>query len=120
MRLYQLPKYRAFFSATPSCHLTPQGWNRVEADCPAPATLLRLEAFYPGWRAWIGPHQVPIRQAEGMFQSITLPAGQSRVRFVYRPVLVRPAIAVALVALLLWLFLLLAGWRGLPRGERDL
>lgn len=80
----------------------------------------QARSLLSGLGARIGPQEVPIRKAKGMFQPITLPGGQSRLRFFYRPILFRPAIGAASIALLLWLFLLFAGLRATRLAKRDL
>jgi len=116
MTIYRLPNARPFFSASPACDLVPHGWNQVTADCPAPARLERLEAWFRGWHATIDGHAVPIERSGEIFQSINLPAGHSRVDFFYRPRFTRISVAIALIALVTWLGLVLRYW--VPRRRQ--
>ncbi|MDD2877202.1 MAG: hypothetical protein PHT60_06370 [Acidiphilium sp.] len=106
MRIYRLGQPRAFFTAAPVCRLTPHGINAVDADCTAPAVLLRLEAADPGWHARINGRAVPLMTAGSIFQSVALPAGREQIRFFYRPPFTRLSCAAALAALAIWLALM--------------
>ncbi len=57
------------------------------ARCPHPATLVRREQFMPGWTAEVDGTAVAIRPAGpgGLFQSVELPAGTSRITFTFLP-----------------------------------
>ncbi|MHB1303406.1 MAG: hypothetical protein ACYCZB_08030 [Acidiphilium sp.] len=106
MRIYRL-KHPAPLFAAAACRLTPHGIDRVEADCSAPATLRRLEADYPGWRARVNGRPASIMKTGEMFQALALPAGRSDVRFFYRPSYGRMSLAAALAALALWVGLMI-------------
>jgi uncharacterized membrane protein YfhO len=74
----------------------------MRAHCAKPATLLRRELYYPGWRATIAGTPVPITQA-GIFQRIQLPAGLSDIGFSYMPPGTPRNCTLALVAAFVWL-----------------
>jgi len=116
MDIYELPHPRPFFSTNPACALKSQGINRVDADCPRPASLIRLESFAPGWHAERNGKPVPIGEVDAMIQGVSLPAGHSQIRFFYRPPGTRIAVAIALAALALWLGV---SWR-LHRRRREI
>jgi hypothetical protein len=102
MTIYRLPGYRRFYSTAPKCSLSAATWNRLTAECPRPARLLRLEAWFPGWRARINSAPVQVSRSKEVFQSVMLPAGRSTIRFAYRPRGIAVSTAAALAALLLW------------------
>ncbi len=111
--VYELAAPAPYFSlAAGACTLAPRGRRVVDADCAAPARLLRRELFAPGWTARIGPMRVPIARDQEIFQSVALPAGRSRVAFAYAP----PGIAWAWGAFALGLAGLGAGLIGGRRG----
>jgi hypothetical protein len=86
MDIYELPEPASYFEANGSdCHLRPESREAVDVDCPAPATLLRREAYYPGWRATIDGKPVPVYLSGELFQSVAIPAGVHRISFGYRP-----------------------------------
>ena len=82
---YAFPAPAAYFEAAPACRLTPQDRERVAASCDAPATLVRLELFLPGWTATINGADAAVSRQDGLFQAVALPAGPSEVRFAYAP-----------------------------------
>jgi hypothetical protein len=69
----------------------------VESDRPGRFVL--LEQFFPGWRATVDGRPAAIARWDGTFQSIELPAGAHRVRFLFRPVSVETGAGISLAAL---------------------
>ncbi len=55
----------------------------VEAD--APAYLLLLDAYYPGWTATVNGEPAAVLRANVMFRAVAIPAGTSEVIFTYQP-----------------------------------
>jgi len=47
--------------------------------------LVWSDVYAPGWRAEVDDRPVTIRQAEGCFKGVIVPAGEHTVRFWYRP-----------------------------------
>jgi hypothetical protein len=62
--------------------------------------FILIEQFYPGWRASIDGHPVPIERWNGAFQSVAVPPGSHAVRFQYRPASVVHGAAISSVSLL--------------------
>jgi hypothetical protein len=86
MDVYQLPDPAPYFDVRGGdCTLSPDGRERVAAQCTAPATLIRRELFYPGWAAELNGEAAAVGLADNLFQAIRLPAGSSDVRFRYAP-----------------------------------
>ena len=104
MTIYELPHPAAIFAAR-DCQLTPDGWNRVSAQCRAPSVLIRRVAWFAGWHARIDGLAAPLARHGPLFQSVALPAGPSQVRFFYRP---RGTLASVIIALAALVALLLA------------
>jgi hypothetical protein len=50
-------------------------------------TLVYLQNKYPGWKAFIDGHQVPVMTANTSFMAIRVPAGQHAIVWTYQPVL---------------------------------
>jgi hypothetical protein len=76
--------------------------------------FILIEQFYPGWRASIDGHTVPIERWNGAFQSVAVPPGSHAVRFQYRPASVLLGAAISSVSLLgfaTWLW----ATRNMPR-----
>jgi hypothetical protein len=110
MTIYELPHPAAIFAAR-DCQLTPDGWNRVSAQCPAPSLLIRRVAWFAGWHVRVNGLAAPVGRHGPLFQSVALPAGRSHVRFFYRPRGTIPSVIIALGALVLLL------WAYRPRAQ---
>lgn len=52
---------------------------------PAPAILVLLETYDPGWQAAIDQQPVPLYVANHAFRAVVVPAGSHTVTFTYRP-----------------------------------
>jgi hypothetical protein len=80
----------------------------LELAAERPAWLVLLDTFYPGWQARVDGRPAVIRQANGFFRAVPVPAGRHRVELVYRPTHWRLAGAVTLATVLLigglWVF----------------
>ena len=79
--------------------------NSIEFEVTAErnSLLLLTNTFYPGWRAEVDGVETPIIKANSAFQSISVPAGSSLVRFHFRHEQWRTGLAVTSVSLLLLL-----------------
>lgn len=87
--------------------------NTVEADLrdlPGHRLLLFVDAFYPGWRAYIDGHNTPILRANDAFKAILVPPGSHRVKFQFRSLPITAGIFISIFTLTAmvaaWLFLL--------------
>jgi hypothetical protein len=72
------------YAEAPGCSLTMTSRQSFGADCRAPSRLLRRELFDPGWTAAVNGASTVVG-ADGIFQTVRLPAGMSGVRFAYAP-----------------------------------
>jgi hypothetical protein len=72
------------YAEAPGCSLTTTSRLSFGADCPAPSRLLRRELFDPGWTAAVNGARAAV-SADGIFQTVNLPAGVSTVHFAYAP-----------------------------------
>jgi hypothetical protein len=61
--------------------------HRIEVAARASATSLLVlsEVFYPGWSARVNGSAVRVHQVDGLLRGVVVPAGDSRVVFVYSP-----------------------------------
>ncbi len=55
----------------------------VETD--QPALLVLSDAYYPGWRAFVDGVETEILRANYAFRAVVVPAGNTLIRFIYRP-----------------------------------
>jgi hypothetical protein len=70
---------------------------RVTAD--ASGKLILADQFYPGWHAAVDGRPVPIERVNGIFRQVPIPAGESVVAFIYRPVSFQVGLYLMLAAL---------------------
>jgi len=76
--------------------------NAVEVelqDLPDYRLLVNIDAFYPGWRAYIDGQRTEIYRANDVFKAVLAPPGRHRIRFVFRPVSVTAGLIVSLITL---------------------
>jgi len=85
------------------CHLTIQSRQLLNTSCTDQATLIRRELFYPGWKAFINGREAPLR-ATSIFQTVDVPAGDSKVEFRYIPTNLAASCAAALLGLVILAF----------------
>jgi hypothetical protein len=103
--IYRLAGAAPYFSTgPPGCVTRSEDRQTVRLACLHPTTLLRRELDFPGWSASVDGHSSPIGTADGIYQSVRVPAGRHTVTFGYAP----PGIGWALAGLLVgaaWLIL---------------
>ena len=84
--IFELPGAKPYAeTGGDACRLTIAGRDAMRATCTKPATLLRRELFFPGWRATVNGQDVPVGQGQDIFQTVPLPAGQSDIAWTYSP-----------------------------------
>jgi hypothetical protein len=88
-----------------------RGANRVELDVgplDGPRILACLDAWYPGWHAYVDGAEASLLRADDGFKAVEIPRGTHHVTFVFRPMRVYAGIALSLATLaaagLMWLF----------------
>jgi hypothetical protein len=72
--------------------------NRVEIDARLsdPGILVLTDAFYPGWKVFVGGREQSILRANYLFRGVELPAGNHRVEFIYQPVSFKLGLTISL------------------------
>lgn len=89
----------------------------LEVDASRGGLLFVSEVYHPNWHAYVDGRQVPVLRTDVAFRGVSVPAGQHRVRFVYRS---RPfRIGRWLSGLTLVLVLAAIGWRLGRRRRTD-
>lgn len=113
-RIYEINHAAPFMSA-PGCRLSDVSLDGAQVSCPRPTRLVRLETSLPGWTGRVDGRAVPIRRVDGLFQSMTVPAGTHRITFSFVPV----AMDWGLIGLLAGFALLLTpSWRRITVPQR--
>jgi hypothetical protein len=73
----------------------------VHTECPMEGLLVLRDSWYPGWMAFLDGKRIPISRVNGCFRGVVVPAGEHKIRFLYRPILVYVSGAVSLLMTLL-------------------
>ncbi|HET6185196.1 MAG TPA: hypothetical protein VFA03_16590 [Acetobacteraceae bacterium] len=105
LSIYEVPDPAPYFEVIGGDCAGPAPLSRtdVRLSCRTPATLLRRELFFPGWSAEVNGRPAPVQPYAELFQAVSVPAGESTVRFTYAPPNILwawAALAVAALALL--------------------
>ncbi len=84
--IYHLAGTAPYFTATnAACSVRSDRREAVRLSCPRPTQLIRRETDLPGWSANVDGKPVGIREADGLFQEVTVGPGSHRVEFSYLP-----------------------------------
>jgi hypothetical protein len=110
MDIWRLPNAAPYFEAA-GCRLAPVSRDELAAQCDAPSVLKRLELAWPGWVASVNGNPVAVTKTGDIFQSMALPAGDSRVLFTYTPPGIAFAWAACVSGLLLACCMQVRQWR---------
>src|SRR5690606_5809400 len=60
-----------------------KNFSALEIETTAPQILVQSEALFPGWRAWVNGKPAAVEPVNFLFRGVQVPAGKSRVVFVY-------------------------------------
>jgi hypothetical protein len=97
--IYRLVGALPYASADSGCTVSADSRTTFDVDCPTASTLVRRELFFTGWHASVNGSGAQIRPYDTAFQSVTVPAGHSTVRFSYIPPGGQGSVVLALIAL---------------------
>ncbi|HEX3278257.1 MAG TPA: YfhO family protein [Thermoleophilaceae bacterium] len=73
---------------------------RIRARSNGPGMLVLSDTYYPGWKATVDGHDVPIERVDYLLRGVPLAAGEHTVEFRYQPVSWRIGWIVSLLALI--------------------
>lgn len=76
------------------------GWLSLEVETDRDGLLVISEQAYPGWRAWLDGHEVPLVRANVILQALVVPAGRHHVEVRFDPLSVKIGLAMTLLTLL--------------------
>ncbi|PJF40994.1 MAG: hypothetical protein CUN54_03205 [Phototrophicales bacterium] len=77
----------------------------ITVDTEDDGYLIVADTYYPGWQALVDGVPTKIKQANGAFRAIAVPAGAQSVRFEYRPSWLLPAVLITVASLLVTIVL---------------
>jgi hypothetical protein len=94
-------------------NITRYGEERVDVDTQATrrSLLVLTDSWFPGWKATVDGHDVPIERVDYLIRGVPVPAGAHRVEFRYEPASWRVGWILSLLALIAILASALIGWR---------
>jgi Bacterial membrane protein YfhO len=92
----------------------------LDVTAAAAATVVVLQSYTPDWAAQVDGTAAPVRPADVLFQSVSVPAGHHQVTLRYRPASVSLGLAASAVGLLglIALFVVPPLWGNLRRRGR--
>jgi hypothetical protein len=87
MDIWEMPEPAPYYEVMEGgpCALTMVKREAVEAACSSPAKLRRRELYMPGWNITNNGGASEAVQQDGIFQTTTLPAGFSKLRYNFTP-----------------------------------
>lgn len=86
MDIWEVPNPAPYFQVIGGgpCVLSNLQRESLAASCSSPATLVRRELYMAGWHATVNRNPGKITQ-DGLFEAITLPAGENEIRYDFVP-----------------------------------
>lgn len=84
VEILYLPGAKPFFEGS-GCSVLTASWNFADLDCAEKATVVRRELSMPGWQASVNGRPTRVGEAQRLFQTVSVPAGRSIVRFAFTP-----------------------------------
>lgn len=109
---------RSLVSVTQGCVITIANtqWkaHRIscEVEAPQPAMVVLAQTYYHSWHVYVNGQSTPLWRANHAFQAVQVPAGKSRIEWVYEDRSFRAGAVISLSALILMALLY---WRWRPR-----
>jgi hypothetical protein len=108
-------------TSQPAPSILHKGPNEVIIDVVTAQAgyLVLTDTYYPGWHATVDGEPVEILAADHAFRAVRLDAGEHTVTFTYAPFSFHLGAWITVVAILLLLIVLAAGWRRGNRGPEE-
>lgn len=85
--IWELPHVTGYYSVVSgSCRLQGHGFDDLVATCTGPSRVQRAELDLAGWSATVNGRPASLSAShDGLFTTVSLPAGRSTVTWSYRP-----------------------------------
>ena len=111
--IYRLAGSQPYFTAS-GCRVTRSSRTATAVACSRATTLVRRETSMPGWSAKVDGHSAPVREVDGIFQDVAVPAGDHNVTFSFMP----PGERFGLIAFVIGIIWLVAAAAGVKLPDR--
>ncbi len=85
-------------------------WIELETSSPRDGFVVLADTFRPGWMAEVDGVETPILRAQWTMRAVSVPAGEHRVTFRYRPRSLRTGAIASAASSLMVIGLLAAAW----------
>lgn len=89
----------------------------IDTHSDSPRFLVLSEIWHPGWHAFVDGGEVPLRQTNGALLGAWVPAGAHRVGLIFRPLHLRIAVAISVLACAIFVGAM-AAWAARLRAAR--
>lgn len=99
--LNKKPKNLLLASSKDFAEIVSYSESKVEilVKTKSPQILVLTDTFYPGWKAEINGKPLEVLSAFGIYRAVEVPAGESTVKFFYKPASFEMGVKVSLAAL---------------------
>jgi hypothetical protein len=94
------PPMRQDAAAVASVEAYDEQSYRIRYQAASPSLLKLSESWYPGWRAFLGSHEIPVLRVDHALMGAVVPGGSGEVRFEFHSRYFRYGVAISLAALL--------------------
>lgn len=81
----------------------------IDVDAARPGFVFLSDNYFPGWKAFVNGKKTKILRSWITFRSVHVPAGKSKVVFLYRPFLLLAGLLLSACMIVSWLILYLRG-----------
>lgn len=95
----------------------PERWELVGTMPGAADRLVLGQAFYPGWRAYLGGRELEVERWDGFLQAVRVPPGEFELSLVFRPSWWPLLALLAAAAWAAWLAAMVLSHSPPPAGE---
>jgi uncharacterized membrane protein YfhO len=83
---------------------------QINAHLSEPGVLVLTDAFYPGWKVFVGGKEQKILRANYLFRGVELRAGNHEVEFVYDPISFKIGLLISLLTATLLIAVPCVAW----------
>jgi hypothetical protein len=113
MTIYELLGAKPYYEAiNGDCSVLQASRETATVRCGSGGTLLRREAFYPGWHAYVDGQNQTIKREHAIFQAISLVKGVHRITYRYTPTGSTWILGGFLLGAIACLLAIVSEWRG--------